>query len=388
MTLPPLVGHEQARNLLARGRSGDSLPAALFLHGPPGVGKQRLGLWIGQLLVCREPTTHGPCGECRECGLALRLEHPDIHWFFPLTRPTGGGGPEALEEALEEARAEAVARFREAPLDPWEVEPPRGIYLAAVRRMRSVALRGPTEASRQLVLISRAEELGARGSSPEAANALLKLLEEPPEGTHLVLTSSRPGQVLETIRSRTVPLHAGPVPSPEVDAFIREHAGASPEDAGKATRLARGSIGRALRFLPSAEGTLGSLEEARRTAFRLLRAALRPGPERFALPLDIPPSGAQGLEDLFDAMDLWLRDLGAAADGQDEDELANPDAGKALAALVENRGITPAACGRAFLPVADARRLANGNVNPQLVLSGLVSELSAALEGTRSGSAG
>lgn len=388
MTLVPLVGHSAAREMLARSRREDSLPGALFLHGPPGVGKQRLGLWIGQLLVCQEPTSEGPCGNCRQCGLALRLEHPDLHWFFPLTRPSGSRTPEALEEALEAARAEAVDRLRQAPLEPWEAEPPRGIYLAAVKRIRALALRGPSEADRQLVLISRAEELGAQGSSPEAANALLKLLEEPPAGTHLVLTSSRPGQVLETIRSRTIPLHLGPVPSPDVEAFLTEHAGAQGEDAGKATRLARGSIGRALRFLPSETGTPGPLEEARRTAYRLLRAALRTGPERFSLPLDFPPAGAQGLGDMLDAMDLWLRDLAAVAEGQEDEALANPDAGQALRSLAERRGVTAAGCGRAFLPVADARRATAGNVNPQLVLAGLLAELREALGPETAGASG
>ena len=387
MTLLPVMGHDEARGTLARSHLEETFPGALLLHGPPGVGKQRLGLWTGQLLLCSEPSEVGPCGLCRGCRQALRLEHPDLHWFFPLSRPEGSRTPEALEAALEAARAEAVSQVREAPLEPLEADPPRGLYLAAVRRIRSVALRSPTEGDRQLILISQAEELGAQGSSPEAANALLKVLEEPPQGTHLVLTSSRPGQVLETIRSRTVPLHLGPVAPSHVRAFLREHAEADEEGARKATRLAGGSIGRALRFLPTPDGALGPLETARRTAFRIVRAALQDGPERFSLPLEFPPSGAHGLGDILDAVDLWLRDLAATMEGGDDEALANPDAGPALRKLAEATGVSPSGCGQALLPVADTRRMAAGNVNPQLALAGLLADLVTALRTPNQGKA-
>ncbi|NIQ56701.1 MAG: hypothetical protein GWN71_26005, partial [Gammaproteobacteria bacterium] len=82
---------------LARG----GLPGPLLLHGAPGVGKQRLALWAAQLALCEAPGPDGPCDTCRHCRLATRLEHPDIHWYFPLARPKGVSG-DRLRGALED----------------------------------------------------------------------------------------------------------------------------------------------------------------------------------------------------------------------------------------------------------------------------------------------
>ncbi|NIQ52963.1 MAG: DNA polymerase III subunit delta, partial [Gammaproteobacteria bacterium] len=70
----------------ARAIAEGRFPQSLLLYGPRGVGKQRLAIWAAAALDCRGAETP-PCGACRSCRLAGRLEHPDIHWFFPLRRP-------------------------------------------------------------------------------------------------------------------------------------------------------------------------------------------------------------------------------------------------------------------------------------------------------------
>src|SRR3989454_735041 len=96
MPLPPLIGHERVKTRLAGAHATGKLPQALLLAGPRGVGKQRLALWLAQLIQCEAPgSTQEPCGECRSCRLVLSLQHPDVHWFVPLElgkRGAGGGG--------------------------------------------------------------------------------------------------------------------------------------------------------------------------------------------------------------------------------------------------------------------------------------------------------
>ena len=116
MTLHPHWGHESLLKALARACSEESLPAALLIHGPKGVGKQHLALWLGRLLLCEAPRQDGPCEECHSCHLAGKLEHPDLHWYFPLPRPKKASTPEKLAQALEEARAEVLEQFRANPL--------------------------------------------------------------------------------------------------------------------------------------------------------------------------------------------------------------------------------------------------------------------------------
>ena len=104
MPIPALRGHAEARARLTRTMLAGTLPQSILLHGPEGIGKERVGLWVAQLLVCEKPGVEGPCGACLPCRLVDRLEHPDVHWFFPLPRPDAAS-PEKLREKLEDARA-------------------------------------------------------------------------------------------------------------------------------------------------------------------------------------------------------------------------------------------------------------------------------------------
>ena len=375
MSLPPFHGHDEVREALARARGSGALPSALLLHGSRGVGKQRLALWIGQLVLCTRPTATGPCGECKDCRLARRLEHPDLHWFFPLPHPGGGYSPDKLAQALEDARAEALEERRRKGVWSTHSEEVRGLYLAMARTLRRMAQHKPAMSERQVFVIAEAEELVPQESSPEAANALLKLLEEPPPGTYFILTSPRPGRLLPTIRSRTFPLHLPGLPDDEVVAYIREESGAEEAEARRVARLAQGSIGRARDYLPSSDGEKGVLEQLRESSFHLLRAGLSPrAADGLTLANEYSASGARGLLDLFTHLEQWLRDLAAAAAGEGE-RILNEDGRDYLVRIARDRKIHPVAVARAFEPVEEAKLLASGNVNPQLIVAGLVREL-------------
>lgn len=376
MPLSPVAGHEEVRRALATAYRRGKLPAVLLLHGPPGVGKQRLGHWLGQLLVCSGPPDDdgGPCGRCRDCSLALRLEHPDLHPYVPLPRPRSRGSRERDDEALEDARRAWIEEVRERPLRPTHASEVRALHLGTIRNLRREALRGRGTGARRLFLLGDAEELVAQEASQEAANALLKLLEEPPEGTFFLLTSSEPGRLLPTIRSRATALHVPPLPDPVVHAFLEETAGVEGEVAQRATLLAGGSIGRALGFLPDGEED-GPLDQTRKAALRVVNAALSPREwEGYAEALRFQASGARGLMELLAFVELWLRDLAAAAAGL-EGAIRNQDVASWLVRKVSEREIDPTGPSRGLAAVEQAREEASGNVNPQLLLTGLILRL-------------
>lgn len=382
--LHPVWGHEALRVLLGRTALQGRLPSALLLHGPRGTGKQRLALWMGQLILC-EATTEGssarrrvpePCGTCHACRLVLGLQHPDLHWHFALERPRGVSG-DRLSDALERARAERLEDQRIQSIryvGPEVRSGPSGIYLAAVQTIRRQAQSRPSMGPEQVFVIGEAEELVPQEASQEAANALLKLLEEPPRDTRMILTSSEPGRLLPTVRSRTVPLHVGRLPNERVQQFLEEQAGTEPADAQSAARLGAGSIGRALGFLP-VEGGAGPLERTRRSALELLQVALSPRREEaFAFALSFPPSGARHLAELLDFLGLASRDLAALAAGAAED-VSNPDAAELFGRATSGGGVHAANAVRTLAAVERARVLARGNVNPQLLVTGLIEEL-------------
>ncbi len=372
LSLHPVLGHEEVRRSLANAHSQGVLPSSLLLHGAKGVGKQHLALWLARLTVCSDPK-EGPCEVCGPCRMASSLEHPDIHWYFPLERPKNVSG-DRLVDALEKARHERLAEARAQPLRSGWSDEVRGLYLATVTNLRSRAHKRPTMAAGPVFIVGEAERLVPQESSPEAANALLKLLEEPPGAARFILTSSEPGMLLPTIRSRTVPLHVPPLSREAVGSFLRDKLDVDPKVADWAAGLAQGSPGRALGFLPEDDGP-GPLERLRRRAFDLVVAsATGEVSAGYALAISFPPAGARRLVELFAFVEEWLRDLGATAAGA-EDQVCNRDAAQKLRECVQAASISAVDVPTAFAAVERARALARGNVNPQRVVSGLLRDL-------------
>lgn len=187
--------------------------------------------------------------------------------------------------------------------------------------------------------------------------------------------------LLTTVRSRTVPLHVGPLPREAVVAFLQDGLGVEPKTAEWAATLGQGSPGRAMAFLPDEDDDddLGPLERLRRQAFHAVVAAISPDPAAgYELAITLPPAGARRLIDLFGFVEEWLRDLAAVAAGA-ATVAFNRDALARLEKHVASASIDPTRVPDAFLAVERARELARGNVNPQLVMSGLVRDLRRAL---------
>jgi len=347
--LHPLYGHDELRERLTAALTAGKLPTALLLAGPPGVGKQRLGLWIAAGLVC-EHGPGAPCGACHDCRLAGSLQHPDVHWLFPIPRPKADESKQ-VEEA-EESLGAAVAARRENPLYA-RPDGLAGLFLPLVRSLHRHAQMRPAMARAKVFLVGEAERLVPQASSQEAANAMLKVLEEPPPDTWLILTTSEPAALLPTIRSRLVQLRVGRLRAGEVAKFLAEvpQPPLTAADAKRRAGLANGSIGAALALS-------GEAEEARTAARTLLEAATKGPSARHRYVLGIRPFGGRGdFTGTLDAAAELLRDElehQLRTGGQDA-----PATGL-LGALREVEG---------------ARRLAQGNVNPQLIAADLLRKL-------------
>ena len=137
--LVPLEGHAALRQQLSAALGRSALPASLLFQGARGIGKQRLALWLGQLLLCERPGTE-PCGSCTQCRFTSKLTHPDLHWFFP--RPRLKDSDPSLDEVAAD-QAEAVAERVEA--GGLYAAPPgeEAIYVATVRAIVKSAAMSP-----------------------------------------------------------------------------------------------------------------------------------------------------------------------------------------------------------------------------------------------------
>jgi len=226
-------------------------------------------------------------------------------------------------------------------------------------------------------VIAEADRMVPQSASPEAANAFLKLLEEPPDFAYLILTSSRPSALLPTIRSRTAHLRVAPLREDEVAGYVADSLGIAPDDARAAARRAEGAIGRAIRF--ARDATDASVSRAD----RLLAAALRGDPAvRFAAAGEFGARGARSiLAPTLDGLEERLRDLLCVTTDCAERAL-DPDVPERI---LRRRSLRPESVLAALDALEEARRSAAGNVNPQATVSVLLADLSDALAGGTAG---
>lgn len=237
-------------------------PHSLILAGPRGSGKYKLALMLAQAVNCLNPTeSNGLPDFCGTCSNCIRIAEAAN-----------------LEERVDEAVA-ARENLRETDKRETRIlvqthpdvlivppDPPQLlIKLGQVRQVIHAAYyRPPVEARRAFTIFTCSNFM------KEAANSLLKLLEEPPEHTSLVLLTENPQELLPTIRSRAMIHRLGAIPPQEIEALLTAR---RPEmkqrDRALVARLAEGAVGRALGF------DLATYLASREDALILLRTALR-----------------------------------------------------------------------------------------------------------------
>jgi DNA polymerase-3 subunit delta' len=355
VSIVPLYGHAALKARFASVLARQALPASLLLHGPRGIGKQRLALWLAQALICASPTPDGtPCGRCQQCRFALSLSHPDVHWFFPRPRLESGATPKDVTNDFIDAITERLnASGLYAPSSGLD-----GIYVATVRAIVQSASVSPAMAKRKVFVIGDADQMVSQEGSDEAANALLKLLEEPPANTTIILTSSEPGGLLPTIRSRMVNVRVAPLAPHDVEAFIADPAVAQ---AVKRSHP-RASASELVRLASGAPGALIGNDERDSVvanADRLLASALS-GDRSKTLRVAM----SQGAS----------RARGRFADTLDELSALLAERARTAVARGDERGALGAS--RAMASVEQAKALIPNNVSPALIAATLLRHLS------------
>ncbi len=353
----PVYGHRALRQRLAASWHAGRLPASLLLVGRRGVGKQRLALWLGQLLICDRAAAElldDPCGSCQQCRYAARGQHPDLHWFFPRPR-LKDADPSA--DDVKADLAEAIAE-RMAADGLWAPSlGSDGIHIATVRALVQLAAVRPAMAARTVFVVGDAERMVPQEGADYAANAFLKLLEEPSRSTSVVLTSSEAGALLPTVRSRVVTIRVPPVGRADVEAFLTDSA-VQRRLPGVPIDDAVGRAGGAIGDLLASESTALSVA----SATKLLEAALAPTTpagtaERIKSAARQGVSGARGaFTDVLDALTLQLH---ARA--------------RQLVALGHESEARRTAS--ALMDVEHTKLRAQGNVSPQLLTAALLAAL-------------
>lgn len=215
-----LVGHPRVVSQLSRAMAQERLAHALLFVGPKGVGRETCAVGLAAGLLCdaekQLPRPLFGCGTCRSCTRVHARNHPDLHWVM----------------------SEAEASDRGVLAGDNKRRPSRGILVDQVRELSRVMRMKPYEGRAKVAVI-----VDAHLMNQNAANALLKTLEEPAPATWLVLLAPHPRAILPTLLSRCQRITFGPLGEEDV-ASVLQRLGAS--DVPTRAKLGEGSVARAL----------------------------------------------------------------------------------------------------------------------------------------------
>lgn len=325
MALAKLVGNVRVRNALLRAVARDRLPHALLFTGPEGVGKRTFALELAKALTCHAPVDGDACDTCASCIQAAAAEHPDIRLFEP------------------------DGTF---------------VKIAQMRELAREAQYNPFDGRRRVLIVDRAHMM-----REEAANAMLKTLEEPPPTSLIILVTDQPYALLGTIRSRCQTLRFAPIEPAEIERYLAAHFKRPKEETRLLARIADGRIGRALAtdlsiYRDQRKEMLGLVELLAGTGdrVRLMKAA-----QYLA---DVGKKDKGEFEARLDLFVGLCRDLYGLTLGEPAESISNADITLRLQQLAD--GLSPARIARWVEAVDGLRVQLRQNVNRQLALEAVL----------------
>lgn len=239
MKFSEIVGHRELVERLRQNIDTGRVSHAQLIVGECGWGTLQVALAYVQYLHCAHREGGEPCGKCPSCVQIEALAHPDMHFVFPIVNPSKTPTSDSFISEWRDIVAQNDAIFDEHDwYDAINAQNAQGIIpqKEADEIIRKLSFKA-FEGERKSVIIWLPERM-----KREAANSLLKILEEPWDGTLFLLVSEHPEALLATITSRTQSINVGRIEPEELAEYAVRKLGASPEAAAAAARVADGSL--------------------------------------------------------------------------------------------------------------------------------------------------
>jgi DNA polymerase III subunit delta' len=326
-----LTGNARVKDSLKRMITSGRLPGALLFAGEEGVGKKRFALEVARALNCRTPKDGEACGVCSSCVRIAKLNYPE----------------------REDADEWTQIIWTNHPDVGLVVAPKRVLRVEQMRQIEKEANYRPFEGKARVFLIDEADKL-----NDASANALLKVLEEPPRTSYLILITARPAMLLPTILSRCQMIRFAPLSPNEIESHLLTNKLADSKTARLRARAAAGSIGRAL------SGDLVSFTSQRKAMLGVLNALVMSNDRAQLLRSAEQLNEAQykdEFEERLDVLETLIRDAWMLALGVKPDLVVNADLLSELEKFSER--LDAARVGDWLLQIEDVREQLIVNVN-------------------------
>lgn len=243
MLFRDIIGQEDIKHRLRQTVQDRRVPHAQLFVGKSGIGKLQLALAYAQYLNCPNRTDEDSCGQCPTCLQFQKLQHPDLHFAFPIVKTDAGDTCDAF---LDKWR-EIIIDKQYFDLEDWYqvlgVETKQGLIYEkeSAEIMRKLILK-PYGDGYKIMIVWQPEKMNVT-----CANKLLKLLEEPPEQTLFLLVSEHPEQLLSTIQSRVQIVSVPPLSKEQITEALLKRTSMSHNDAQEIARIANGSFLKAIK---------------------------------------------------------------------------------------------------------------------------------------------
>ncbi len=247
MFFSDIIGQEGVKQRLIDETREGRVAHALMLCGPEGCGALPMAIAFAQYLLCQDHKEDGnACGHCRSCLMMEKLQHPDLHFAFPIYKKFPSGKPTYCDDFLREWR-NLIGQSPYFGMTEWMsacgAENQQLVIYAdesdAIAKKLSLKA---SQGGYKVMIIWLPEKM-----HEACANKLLKLLEEPPAQTVFILVSEYPDLVLQTIRSRAQMIEVPRLFVEEVENVLVEKMSILPAEAARIARSSGGNMAAALR---------------------------------------------------------------------------------------------------------------------------------------------
>ena len=334
-----LTGNSRVKAVLKRMLVTGRLPGALLFTGEEGIGKRLFALEVARALNCRSPKDQEACGVCPPCVRIFRLNYPQ----------------------REDAEEWTQIIWTDHPDVGLVVAPKRVLRVEQMRQIEKEANFRPFEGKARVFLIDDADKL-----NDASANALLKVLEEPPKTSHLILITARPAMLLPTILSRCQMIRFSPLAPDEIESHLVKNKLVDAKTARLRARAAGGSMGRAL------SGDLVTFTSQRKAMLKVLNALAISEDRSQLLRSAEQLNEAQykeEFEERLDVLETLIRDAWMLSLGVESRQLVNEDLLEELTEI--SRKIDPGRAADWILQIEDVREQLIVNVNRKITTDAL-----------------